>query len=206
MVDFSSRKKRKSDLLVELIKMVDIAASGASGGTAESVSGDTTESKSVDMEEKYLVEKTSFQQKSEGESGGNNTEMMPKSPKKIVTKCTLGKFLSTINFDMENDDDNDILDGSLFLSLPFSFKHMVQVSVRKSFALNIDLGVVAGKLSQKKLAYIRKIFSGAMMATAKLANDHGVVVNTDFKCPINNCINQTIVLKKILVGTSVKTV
>ncbi|KAG9305776.1 hypothetical protein G9A89_001064 [Geosiphon pyriformis] len=44
------------------------------------------------------------------------------------------------------------------------------------------------------------------MAAAKLANDYGIVVNTNLKCPINNCTNQAIVLKEILVKISVKTV
>ncbi|KAG9293970.1 hypothetical protein G9A89_019308 [Geosiphon pyriformis] len=151
-------------------------------------------------------------------------------PKKIVTKHTLGKSLSTINFGIENDDDN-ILDGSHSLPSSLSLKHTVQVSVRKSFTLDIDLKMVAGKSSQEKLAYVRKIFSGvngfggasipskfgeiiraffisdeAMMAAAKLANDCGVVVNTDLKCSGNNYMNWAIVLKEIPVKTSVEAV
>ncbi|KAG9299577.1 hypothetical protein G9A89_020748 [Geosiphon pyriformis] len=160
---------------------------------------DTTESDSIDMEEECLVEETSFRQKSRKESGGINTDMTPKGPKRIVTKCTLGKPLGTINFGMENDDDNNILDGLLSLPPSLSFKHMVQVSVRKSFALDINLGVVTDKLSQEKLAY-------TIMTVAKLANDHGVVINTNFKHPGNNYMNWAIVLKKIPVGTSVEAV
>ncbi|KAG9286735.1 hypothetical protein G9A89_012285 [Geosiphon pyriformis] len=163
--------------------------------------------------------------------GGGNTDIMPKDSKRIVIKYTLGKLLGTINFSMENNDDDDILNGSLSLPPLLFLKHMMQVSVRKSFALDIDLGVVAGKLSQEKLAYVRKIFSGVngfggastplkfggiiwtsftsektIMAAAKLANDYGVVVNTNLKHSGNNHMNRAIVLKEIPVKTSVKAV
>ncbi|KAG9288372.1 hypothetical protein G9A89_021403 [Geosiphon pyriformis] len=46
----------------------------------------------------------------------------------------------------------------------------------------------------------------AMMAAGKLANDYGVVVNTDLKCPDNVHTNWDIVLKEILVGTSIEAV
>ncbi|KAG9294057.1 hypothetical protein G9A89_004925 [Geosiphon pyriformis] len=196
-----------------------------------SKTGDTTESNSINMEKECLMEETSFRQESGEESGGVDTNMMSKGPKRIVTKHTLGKPLGTINFGMENDDDDDILDGSFSLPSFLSLKHMVQVSVRKSFALDIDLRVVAGKSSQEKLAYVRKIFSGvngfgrisipskfsgiirafftsekAMIVAAKIANDRGIMVNTNLKCPGDNCMNRTIVLKKILVETSVEAV
>ncbi|KAG9289764.1 hypothetical protein G9A89_014499 [Geosiphon pyriformis] len=115
---------------------------------------------------------------------------------------------------MKNNNDDDILDGSLSLLLSLSLKHMVQVLVRKSFVLDIDFGVVTDKLSQKKLAYVRKFFSGVnsfggasislksggiiqafftsdetMMTAAKLANDYGVMINTNLKCLDNNHIN-----------------
>ncbi|KAG9290775.1 hypothetical protein G9A89_011738 [Geosiphon pyriformis] len=203
-------------------------------GVLKDSSGDKvvgTKSDSIDMEEECLVEETSFRQESREKSGGVDTDMMPKGPKKIVTKHTLGKPLGTINFSMENDNDDNILDGSLSLLPSLSLKHTVHVSVRKSFALDIDLGVVADKSSQEKLAYVRKIFSGVngfggaftfskfggiiwvsftsektMMVAAKMANDCGVVVNTNLKCSGDNCMNRAIVLKEILVETSVEAV
>ncbi|KAG9301945.1 hypothetical protein G9A89_020989 [Geosiphon pyriformis] len=202
------RKKRRSGALEDSFSDKIVGSEG-------SRTGDTTESNSIDMEEKCLVEETSFRQESREESGGIDTDMMPKSPKRIVTKHTLGKFFGTINFGMENNDDDNILDGLLSLSSSLSLKHMVQVSVRKSFALDINLGMVADKSSQEKLAYVKKNFSGvngfgraftpskfgeiirtsftsdeAMMAAAKLANDCDVAI----------------VLKEIPVGTSVETV
>ncbi|KAG9306715.1 hypothetical protein G9A89_004262 [Geosiphon pyriformis] len=204
VVDTFSRKKHKSGLLKKSVKVIRISASGVFDGLAESISKNTTKSKSVDMEEKYLIEETSFQQESKGESGDDNTEIMPKGLKRVVTKHTFGKFLGTIDFSMKNDDNNNVLDGlfSFFLSL----KHVVQILVRKFFALNIDLVVVAGNFSQKKLAYVKKIFSNVnsferastplkfggiiwafftsektMMAAAKLANNYDVVINTNLK-------------------------
>ncbi|KAG9293503.1 hypothetical protein G9A89_009227 [Geosiphon pyriformis] len=112
-----------------------------------------------------------------------------------------------------------------------SVREVSKLSVCKSFALDIDLVAIAGKSSQEKLCFIRKIFSSvnsfggastpskfgriihatftlekAMMAAGKLANDCGVVVNTNFKCLVNNCTNQAIVLKEIPVRTSIEAV
>ncbi|KAG9295248.1 hypothetical protein G9A89_000071 [Geosiphon pyriformis] len=46
----------------------------------------------------------------------------------------------------------------------------------------------------------------AMMAAGKLANDHGIVINTNLKHLVNNRTNWAIVLKKISLGTSVEAV
>ncbi|KAG9304023.1 hypothetical protein G9A89_005933 [Geosiphon pyriformis] len=178
------RKKRRDNALEDSF----------GGKVVGSETSNTTEFDSIDIEEECLVEKISFRQESREESGGVDTNMMPKSPKRIVTKHTLEKPLGTINFGMENDDDDDILDGSLFLPPPFSLKHMVQISVRKSFALDINLEVAFFTSDE------------AMMATAKLANNCGIVVNTNLKHPGNNHMNRTIVLKEIPVGTSVEVV
>ncbi|KAG9290388.1 hypothetical protein G9A89_007119 [Geosiphon pyriformis] len=107
----------------------------------------------------------------------------------------------------------------------------MQVSVKKSFALNINFIIVADKFFQKKLSYVRKTFFGmngfgrasvflkfggiiwvsftfekTIMAMVKLVNDYGIVVNTNFKHPVNNCMNQTIVLKEIPVETFIKAI
>ncbi|KAG9285609.1 hypothetical protein G9A89_009249 [Geosiphon pyriformis] len=124
------------------------------------------------MKEECLVEETSFRQENGEESGSVDTNMTPKGPKRIVIKHTLEKPLGTINFSMENDDDDNILDGLLSFLSPLSLKYMVQ----------------------------------AMMAAAKIANDCGVVINTNLKCPGDNHMNWAIVLKEILVETSVEAV
>ncbi|KAG9289844.1 hypothetical protein G9A89_015424 [Geosiphon pyriformis] len=45
-----------------------------------------------------------------------------------------------------------------------------------------------------------------MMAAANLANNYGIVVNTNLKCSVNNHMNRAIVLKEIPVGTFIKAV
>ncbi|KAG9303435.1 hypothetical protein G9A89_013761 [Geosiphon pyriformis] len=144
-----------------------------------SETGNTTESESIDMEDGAFVER--------------NPNQMPKNLH-IMTKKVLEKPLGVIDYD-------------------------------------IDLMAIAGKFSQKKLSFIRKIFLSmngferastpskfggiiratftlekAMMTAEKLANDHSVVINTNFKHPVNNCTNRAIVMKKIPVGTSIEAV
>ncbi|KAG9297128.1 hypothetical protein G9A89_019409 [Geosiphon pyriformis] len=215
-----SRKKKRGGVLENGFGSKIVSSKIQNSHSWSSETSNTTESDSINIEEECLVEETSFRQESREESGGVDTDMTPKGLKRIVTKHFLGKLLGIINFGIENNDDDDILDGLLSFPLFFSLKHMVQVLVRKSFALDINLGVVADKSFQEKLAYVRKIFSGvngfggrlllpqnlAMMAVAKLTNDHDIVVNTNLKRPGNNCMNWAIVLKKISVGTSVEAV
>ncbi|KAG9286722.1 hypothetical protein G9A89_012272 [Geosiphon pyriformis] len=140
----------------------------------------------------------------------------------------LGKPLSMIDYGTVNTNDN-ILDNSFLLPSPLPIKLSVQVPVSKFFALDIDFVAITGRSSQKKLSFIRKIFSSvngfggastflkfdgiicgtftlkkAMMAVEKLANDHGVVVNTNLKRPVNNHTNWAIMLKEIPVRTFIK--
>ncbi|KAG9287154.1 hypothetical protein G9A89_000657 [Geosiphon pyriformis] len=42
------------------------------------------------------------------------------------------------------------------------------------------------------------------MTAEKLTNDHGIMINTNLKHPVNNHTNQAIVLKEIPVRTSIK--
>ncbi|KAG9289774.1 hypothetical protein G9A89_015354 [Geosiphon pyriformis] len=179
------------------------------------------------MEKECLVEETSIDYRERNVFDDRDPNQTPKSSGlKIKTKKVLGKPLGKINF-----DDGDFLDESALLPPPLLFKFLVQVSVYKSFALNIDLVAIVEKSSQEKLNFIKNFFSGvngfggastpskfggiicatftfekAMMAAANLANKHGVVVNTNFKHPGYNCTNQAIVLKEIPVRTSIETV
>ncbi|KAG9285890.1 hypothetical protein G9A89_013315 [Geosiphon pyriformis] len=212
------RKKRKGGVLAESID-----------NREGSKAGNTTESESIDMEEECLVEKTSIDYGENSAFAGGDSDQMPKSLR-VKTKKVLEKPLGVIDYGTVNAD-NDMLDGSFLLSPPLPIKLSIQVSVRKSFALDINLMAVAGKSSQKKLNFVKKKFSGVngfggvstpskfgeiiwasftskkvMMTVAQLANNHGVVVNTNLKCPINNCTNQAIVLKEISVGTSIEAV
>ncbi|KAG9289464.1 hypothetical protein G9A89_008025 [Geosiphon pyriformis] len=138
----------------------------------------------------------------------NNSEVADKALGNHLWGSKVGDTTESESIDMEEeclvektsvDYDDDVLDGSFYLPPPLPIKPSVQVPVCKSFALDIDLVAVVEKSSQEKLNF-------AMMAAAQLANDYGVVVNTDLKCPINNHMNQAIVLKEISVETSIKAV
>ncbi|KAG9298617.1 hypothetical protein G9A89_012685 [Geosiphon pyriformis] len=225
----ASRKKRKGGVLAESVDNSEVADKALGNCSWGSEVGDTTESESIDIEEECLVEETSVNYSENGAFAGENPDQTPKSLH-VKTKKVLGKPLGVIDYGTV-DVDNDVLDGSFLLPLPLPIKPSVQVPVRKSFALNIDLVAVAGKSFQEKLNFVRKIFSGVngfggasapskfggiiqafftsekvMMAAAQLANDHGVVVNTNLKHPINNHMNWAIVLKEISVGTSIEAV
>ncbi|KAG9304667.1 hypothetical protein G9A89_021447 [Geosiphon pyriformis] len=209
------KKKRKGSVLAEGI---DIRGTG-----------DTTESESIDMEKECLVEETSVDYGENDVFTEGNSNQMPKSLH-IKTKKVLEKPLSVIDYGTVNMNDN-VLDDFFLLPPPLPVKPSIQVFVYKSFALDIDFVVVAGKFSQEKVNFVRKIFSGVngfggvstsskfggiiwasftskkvMMTAAQLANDHGVVVNTNLKHPINNHMNWAIVLKEIPVKTSIEAV
>ncbi|KAG9303976.1 hypothetical protein G9A89_005886 [Geosiphon pyriformis] len=225
----ASRKKRKGGVLAESVNNSEVADKALGNCSWGSEVGDTTESESIDMEKECLIKETSVDYGENGAFTEGDPNQMPKSLH-IKTKKVLGKPLGVIDYGTV-DVNNDVLDGSFLLPPPLSIKPSVQVPVRKSFALDINFVAVAGKSSQEKLNFVRKIFSGvngfggapapskfggiiqasftsekAMIVAAQLANDCGVVVNTNLKCPINNRTNQAIVLKKIPVGTSIEAV
>ncbi|KAG9297365.1 hypothetical protein G9A89_009449 [Geosiphon pyriformis] len=86
----------------------------------------------------------------------DDSTQMSKGPK-LVAKKALNMPLEKINF-LSNVDDNDIfLNAPVFFSLPL--KNLVNVSVKKNFALDIGLNKVAEKLSYDKFVAIRKLFS-----------------------------------------------
>ncbi|KAG9284844.1 hypothetical protein G9A89_003767 [Geosiphon pyriformis] len=188
---------------------------------------DTTESDSIDMEEECLVEETSFNYGEDIAFADGDLNQMPKGSK-IKTKKALSKPLGKINFSV-GSDKNSVLFNTL-LMLSSSLKNLVNVSVRKSFVLDISLDNVAEKSAQDKLAVIRKLFSkingfrrtstsskffgiiqttftselDLMKATEKTA-DAKIVVNTDFK-KSTGCSDWAVVIKKIPVETSTETV
>ncbi|KAG9304769.1 hypothetical protein G9A89_016799 [Geosiphon pyriformis] len=213
----ASRKKRKEGVLEKSIDNKGVAAKALGARLWDSETGNTMESESIDMEEKCLVEETSVDYDDNSTFMGGNPDQTPKGLR-VKTKKVLRKPLGVIDYNTVDTED-DVLDDSLLLPPPLLVKPSVQVSVRKFFALDIDLVVVAGKSSQKKVNFgastpskfggiIRASFTSekAMMAAAQLTNDHSVVVNTDLKCPINNHTNWAIVLKKIPVETSIEAV
>ncbi|KAG9307294.1 hypothetical protein G9A89_017122 [Geosiphon pyriformis] len=226
-----SRKKRKSGVLAESVLVEGGVIETTGNHSQNSETGDTTEFESVDMKEECLIKETSINYGKRDVFDGRDPNQTPKSSGiKIKTKKVLDKPLGKINF-KDGFDNGDFLDEFALLLSSLLLKPSVHVSVHKSFALNIDLVAIAGKSSQEKLNFIKKIFSGvngfggvstlskfggiihvtftskmAMMAARKLAYDHGVVVNTNLKHLVNNCTNQDIVIKEIPVGTSIEVV
>ncbi|KAG9286958.1 hypothetical protein G9A89_001196 [Geosiphon pyriformis] len=127
-------------------------------------------SDSVNMKEKCLVEETSFDY-----------------DESVQTKRVLEKPLEKINFLVDNND-NILLDALLILFS--SMKILVDVPVRKLFALDIGLNKVVGKFSQEKLMAVRKLFSKVnAIFTSKLSlaqasnmiKNVKILVNTDLK-------------------------
>ncbi|KAG9284330.1 hypothetical protein G9A89_007485 [Geosiphon pyriformis] len=200
-----SRKKRRGGVLEDNTGGKEGSAKVQSGHSWSSETGDTTESDSVDMEEECLVEETSFDY---GESGA----------------LPLGK----INFLDGNDNDDVLLDAPLVLLPPL--KNLVNVSVRKSFALDLDLKAVEGNSAQEKLKKIRSLFSGingfgrastpskllgiiratftselGLMKATKKATGANIIVNTNLKRSAGRS-DWAVVLKKIPVGTSAEAV
>ncbi|KAG9295496.1 hypothetical protein G9A89_013525 [Geosiphon pyriformis] len=201
--DIVSKKKRKDGVLKNSAAQKMVMSNKAVGSFWRSETGDTTKSDSVDMEEKFLIEKTSVDYGKSDLLEGKDVDQTPKGPK-VVTKQALGKSLGKINF-LGNDDNNVLLDGHLELPLPL--KNLVNVSVRKSFALDIGLEKVTEKSSQEKLsAIIRAMFTSelSLVQASKKAGDAKILVNTDLKKP-TGCSDRAVVVKKILVGTLVKT-
>ncbi|KAG9289013.1 hypothetical protein G9A89_015562 [Geosiphon pyriformis] len=192
-----------------------------------SETGDTTESKSIDIEKECLVEKTSFDYGKDSALAVGDPNQTP-TGSKIRTTKVLGKPLEKIDFSLNGDNNNVLLNTLLKLSPPV--KNLVNVSIRKSFALDIGLDKIAGKLSQEKLAMVRKLFSkvnnfggvftpskfaGIIKATftsklsmaqdSKKAEETKILVNTNLKKSSEHS-NWTVVLKKIPIGTSMKAV
>ncbi|KAG9300723.1 hypothetical protein G9A89_023521 [Geosiphon pyriformis] len=192
------RKKRRSGVLKD--------NAGAKGGSAKT--GDTTESDSVDMEEECLVEETSFDYGKGSVLVGGDLDQMPKDSR-ITTRKALGKPLGKINFLDGNDNDDVLLDAPLVLPPPL--KNLVNISVRKLFALDLDLKAVEENSAQEKLKKIRRIIRatftselGLMKATKK-ATGVNIMVNTDLK-RLAGRSDRAVVLKEIPVGTSAEAV
>ncbi|KAG9295877.1 hypothetical protein G9A89_006616 [Geosiphon pyriformis] len=184
----ASRKKRKGGVLAESIDNSKVADKALGNRSWGSEVGDTTESESIDMEEKCLVEETSVDYGENGAFTGEDPDQTPKSLH-VKTKKVLEKPLGVIDYGTV-DANGDVLDESFLLPPPFPVKPSVQVPVRKSFTLDIDLVAVVGvngfggaSTPSKFSGIIRATFTSeeAMMTAANLANDRGVVVNTDLK-------------------------
>ncbi|KAG9289673.1 hypothetical protein G9A89_014408 [Geosiphon pyriformis] len=138
----SSRKKRKSGALEKGVEDKKKSTKMPSGYSWSSETGDTTEFDSIDIEKEYLVEETSFDYSKNSVFVNENLNQMLKEPN-IKTKKTLGKPLGKINFS-SCDNNNDVLSNAL-LELSSLLINLVNISVRKSFILDIELNKVVDK-------------------------------------------------------------
>ncbi|KAG9302330.1 hypothetical protein G9A89_008822 [Geosiphon pyriformis] len=222
-----SRKKRRGGVLEDNAGAEEGSAKMQSGRSWGLETGDTTESDSVDMEEECLVEETSFDYGEGSVLVGGNLDQTPKGSQ-VTTRKALGKPLGKIDFLDNNDNDDILLDASLVLFPPL--KNLVNVSVRKSFALDLDLKVVEGNLAQEKLKRIRSLFSGingfggastpskfsgiirvtftsesGLMKAIEKATSVNIMVNTNLKRSAGRS-DRAVVLKEIPVGTSAEAV
>ncbi|KAG9287387.1 hypothetical protein G9A89_023759 [Geosiphon pyriformis] len=223
----ASRKKRKRGALAEGVDNGGIAVGVPGVCSWSSETGDTTKSESVDMEEECLVEETSFDYGDGGALAGRDYDQMPTSLK-VKTKKALGKPLRKIDFSKVGSDDGVFSDAPL--ELPSSMKNLVNVLVRKSFALDIGLDKVAGKSSQEKLVVVRKLFSGinsfggastpskfsdiirvtftsesSLMKATEKATGANIMVNIDLKRSSERS-DWAVVIKEIPIGTSAEAV
>ncbi|KAG9306305.1 hypothetical protein G9A89_018188 [Geosiphon pyriformis] len=198
-------KKKKRDGALE-----DNIVSNSRSWSSET--SDTIESDSMDMEEKCLVEETSFDCEDNRAFTGKNLEQMPKSSK-TITKRVLRKLLEKINF-LNNDNDNILLNKLVVLSS--LLKNLVNVSVRKSFTLDISLDNVVKKSAQEKLVAVRKLFSkingfGGTSTPSKFAGIIRAIFTSELSLAQASKKAEetkilTVVLKKISVETSTEAV
>ncbi|KAG9302032.1 hypothetical protein G9A89_021076 [Geosiphon pyriformis] len=221
------RKKRKGGVLENNIGNRKFAAAKVSNSCSwDSETSDTTESDSVDIEKECLIEKTSFDYEDSRAFAEENSEQILKSLK-ILTKKALGKPLGKINF-LDDDIDNIFLDKPVVFPPPQ--KNLVNVSVRKFFALDISLDNVVKNSVQEKLVVVKKLFSringfgrtsisskfaGIIKATftsesslaqaSKKTEEVKILVNSNLKKSSGHS-DQAVVLKKISVGTSTEAV
>ncbi|KAG9287828.1 hypothetical protein G9A89_017423 [Geosiphon pyriformis] len=187
-----SRKKRKEGVLAE-------------GIDNRKITGDTTESESINMKEECLVKETSIDY---GKGGAFMEEDPNQTPKGLCvkTKKMLGKPLGVIDYGTVNTD-NDVLDNFSLLPLPLPIKPTEKLSfIRKIFSSVNGFGGASTPSKFGGIICVTFTSEKAMMAAKKLANNHGVMVNTDLKHPLNNHMDQAIVIKEIPVGTSVEAV
>ncbi|KAG9300107.1 hypothetical protein G9A89_000847 [Geosiphon pyriformis] len=125
--------------------------------------------------------------------------------KRVNTGAVFESPLKSPNFTM--NDIKVVLPPHVPISLdrkwvdPKIVKVPVKISVKKSFALDINLSAVEGKSATAKTQIIRKIFSlvneESIEVAASLAREKRIVVNTDLKKQGMHS-DWAVVLKKIL--------
>ncbi|KAG9287270.1 hypothetical protein G9A89_008900 [Geosiphon pyriformis] len=212
--DIASKKKRKSGVLKNSAAYEVVLSEKIFSSSWESKAGNTTKFDSVNMEKKYLVEKTSVDYKEKNVFNKNDS--------------TLNTPLRKIDFLNDINDSDIFLDAFVILFL--LLKNLVNVSIRKLFTLDIGLDKVIGKSSLKKLVAIRKLFLGInnFGETSTLSKFTGIIcafftsesslaqaiekirvtnvlVNTNLK-KFSDHLDWTVVIKEIPVSTLAKAV
>ncbi|KAG9286349.1 hypothetical protein G9A89_014515 [Geosiphon pyriformis] len=142
--NIASRKKRKRGVLKDSIAYEVVLCKKVVGSSWGSKAGNTTKSDSVNIKEECIIEKTSIDY---GERNVFNKTDFNQTPKglRLVTKKALDILLRKINF-LDDVDNNDIF-LDVFVVLFSLLKNLVNVSVRKLFALDIGLDKVVKKSS-----------------------------------------------------------
>ncbi|KAG9299499.1 hypothetical protein G9A89_020670 [Geosiphon pyriformis] len=198
-----SRKKRKDAALKKSVGGKGVLTKMPGGCSWDSKIDNTTKSESIDMEKECLVEKTSFDYDESETVADKNHDQTLKGPD-IKTKKVLGKSLGKIDFlGHDNNDDDVLLD--VLLELPPLLRNLVTVSVRKFFALDINLNKVVEKSSHKKLMIIHAFFTSesSLAQAIEKAKAVNILVNADLKKSIGY-LNRAVVVKKIPVKTLAK--
>ncbi|KAG9291851.1 hypothetical protein G9A89_012136 [Geosiphon pyriformis] len=191
------RKKRRDSVL----------ENSSGGKNVGSKTGNTTESNSIDMEEECLIEKTSFDYSKNSALARGDSNQTP-TGLKVKTKKVLDKPLGKINFSLNDDEDDVFLDA--LLELPPSLKNLVNISVCKFFALNIELdkvlfskinGFGEASTSLKFAGIIRAIFisESSLAQASKKAKEAKILVNINLK-KLSECLDRTVMLKEILIA------
>ncbi|KAG9303341.1 hypothetical protein G9A89_013667 [Geosiphon pyriformis] len=143
--------------------------------------------------------------------GVSNSKMNTPQAKCFNNDVIVGSLFGSINYDMKEEEEVSLFPCKSF-SLdkawidPKIIKTQVEVAVKKSFALDINLLAVEGKLAMAKTHVIRKLFSGingfgeattpskfeeiirsiftskaSIEKAALLASENNITVNSDLK-------------------------
>ncbi|KAG9290259.1 hypothetical protein G9A89_022235 [Geosiphon pyriformis] len=179
------------------------------------------------MKKEYLIEETSMDYKERNVFNEDNSNQMPKGLR-LITKKALSMPLGKIKFLSDVNNDNILLDVPVVFSPPL--KNLVNMFVKKSFALNIGLEKIAEKFSYEKLVSIKKLFlkvdgfgevstsskfagivcafftsESSLAQAVKKARAANILVNTNLK-KSTVYLDWAVVLKEIPIGILAETV
>ncbi|KAG9291346.1 hypothetical protein G9A89_003450 [Geosiphon pyriformis] len=209
------RKKRRDSVLEDGSGSGSVGSKIQNSRSWDSETGDTTEPNSIDMEEECLMKKTSFDY---GKSGAlaERDPNQTLTGSKVKTKKALGKPLSKINFLSSDIDDDVLLDAPVELP-PSLKKNLVNISVHKSFALDIRLDKMkiifknqwfwrGASILSKFARIIKALFTSksSLVQTSKKAKEAKILVNTNLKKSPEHS-DWAVVVKEISVETLAET-